>query len=108
MHSLQSFFDIFLVINANIYDIKTNYLCLRGLTIFLILYFFNFIFHSSVYFYRKINTADSCILFDQKKNWYKSTKKSNEKWGVPISLQLAIINQESSFKQFAKPKEKDF
>ncbi len=21
------------------------------------------------------NTADSCIIFDQKKNWYKATKK---------------------------------
>ena len=48
------------------------------------------------------NTADSCILFDKKKNWYKATKKSYDKWNAPIALQLAIINQESSFKQFAK------
>ena len=53
-----------------------------------------------------INTANSCILFKDKKNWYKSTKKSYDKWGVPVSLQLAIINQESSFNQFAKPKRK--
>ena len=52
------------------------------------------------------NTVDSCILFKEKKNWYKSTKKSYEKWSTPIALQLAIINQESSFKQFAKPKRK--
>ena len=51
-------------------------------------------------------TTDSCILFKEKKNWYKSTKKSYDKWQVPISLQLAIIKQESSFKQFAKPKRK--
>ena len=51
-------------------------------------------------------TTDSCILFKEKKNWYKSTKKSYDKWKVPISLQLAIIKQESSFKQFAKPKRK--
>jgi len=56
----------------------------------------------------KINTADSCIIFKENKNWYKSTIKSHNKWGVPISLQLAIINQESSFKQFAKPKRKRF
>ena len=49
------------------------------------------------------NTADSCILFKEKKNWYKATKKSYDKWKVPISLQLAIVKQESSFKQFAKP-----
>ena len=52
------------------------------------------------------NTDSSCILFKEKKNWYKSTKKSYEKWGTPIALQLAIIHQESSFKQFAKPKRK--
>ena len=52
------------------------------------------------------DTANSCLLFKQKKNWYKSTKKSYDKWSVPISLQLAIINQESSFQQFAKPKRK--
>ena len=56
----------------------------------------------------KIDTEDSCILFKEKKNWYKSTKKSLDNWGVPISLQLAIINQESSFYQFAKPKRKRF
>lgn len=54
------------------------------------------------------NTADSCILFNEKKNWYKATKKSYDKWNVPIALQLAIINQESSFKQFAKPERKNY
>ena len=53
-------------------------------------------------------TGDSCILFDKKKNWYKATKKSHDKWGASIALQLSIINQESSFQQFAKPKRKKF
>ena len=57
---------------------------------------------------QQINTADTCIIFDQKKNWYKATKKSYEKWETPIALQLAIINQESSFNQFAKPERKKF
>ena len=57
---------------------------------------------------QQINTADSCIIFDQKKNWYKATKKAYDKWGTPIALQLAIINQESSFSQFAKPQRKKF
>ena len=55
---------------------------------------------------KQIDTANSCILFDSKKSWYKSTKNSYDKWGTPIALQLAIINQESSFLQFAKPKRK--
>ena len=53
-----------------------------------------------------INTDDSCDIFKEKKNWYKSTKASFDLWNVPIALQLAIINQESSFQQFAKPKRK--
>ena len=53
-------------------------------------------------------TTDSCIIFEQKKFWYKDAKESYDNWGVPISLQLAIINQESSFKQYAKPKEISF
>jgi hypothetical protein len=55
---------------------------------------------------QQINTANSCIIFDEKRNWYKATKKSYDKWGTPIALQLAIINQESAFSQFAKPKRK--
>ena len=54
------------------------------------------------------NTANSCIIFEDKKNWYKATKNSYDKWKVPIAFQLAVINQESSFKQFAKPKRKKF
>ena len=53
-----------------------------------------------------INTADSCIIFEQKKNWYKATKQSYDKWETPIAFQLAVIKQESSFTQFAKPKRK--
>ena len=65
-----------------------------------------FIFMVACTSMKQINTTNSCILFDSKKSWYKSTKKSFDKWGVPIALQLAIINQESSFHQFAKPKRK--
>ena len=65
-----------------------------------------FIFFVACTTNQQINTANSCIIFEQKKNWYKSTKNSFDKWGTPIELQLAIINQESSFTQFAKPKRK--
>ena len=65
-----------------------------------------FIFFVACTTNQQINTANSCIIFEQKKNWYKSTKNSFNKWGTPIALQLAIINQESSFTQFAKPQRK--
>ena len=72
----------------------------------LILFSIIFIFVVACTRIETTETADSCILFKQKKNWYKATKKSYDKWNTPISLQLAIINQESSFQQFAKPERK--
>ena len=67
-----------------------------------------FIFFVACTTNQQINTANSCIIFEQKKNWYKSSKNSFNKWGTPIALQLAIINQESAFTQFAKPERKKF
>ncbi|MBS56425.1 MAG: hypothetical protein CMP16_00955 [Rickettsiales bacterium] len=65
-----------------------------------------FIFLSACSSNQLKSTADSCIIFDQKKNWYKATKKSNEKWQTPIAFILSVVKHESSFKQFAKPKRK--
>jgi len=44
-----------------------------------------------------------CEIFDQKSRWYKYAKKSRKKWGTPIHVQMAILQQESSFKYDAKP-----
>ena len=81
---------------------------LMRLDYFLITFSLIFLFIISCTTIEPYMSADSCILFNEKKNWYKATKKSYDKWGAPISLQLAIVRQESSFKQFAKPKRKKF
>ncbi len=47
--------------------------------------------------------SNSCEMFEDKSGWYKDTKRSYEKWGVPIHVQLAIIYQESKFVDDAKP-----
>ena len=44
-----------------------------------------------------------CNLLDEKVSWYQAVKKSEEKWGAPMHLQLAIIYQESHFASNAKP-----
>ena len=49
------------------------------------------------------NTANSCSIFNERYLWYKHTKKVEEKWGTPISIQLAIIKMESDFDWLAKP-----
>ena len=49
------------------------------------------------------NTSNSCSIFNERYLWYKHAKKSEEKWGTPIYLQLAIIKMESDFDWLAKP-----
>lgn len=44
-----------------------------------------------------------CEIFSEKKRWYKQAKKSTQKWGTPIHVQMAILEQESKFKYDAKP-----
>ena len=49
------------------------------------------------------NASNSCSIFEEKYLWYKHAKKTEQKWGTPVYLQLAIIKMESSFDRFAKP-----
>mgnify|MGYP001239656016 CR=1 FL=1 len=49
------------------------------------------------------NTADSCSIFSERYLWYKHAKKTEQKWGTPIYIQLAIIKMESNFDWLAKP-----
>ncbi len=49
------------------------------------------------------NTQNSCAIFEERYLWYKHSKKSYERWGVPIHIQLAFIKKESSFNWLAKP-----
>ena len=50
------------------------------------------------------NTADGCSIFSERYLWYKHAKKTEEKWGTPVYIQLAIIKMESNFDWLAKPK----
>ena len=49
------------------------------------------------------NTANSCSIFSERYLWYKYAKKTEQKWGTPIYIQLAIIKMESDFDWLAKP-----
>ena len=49
------------------------------------------------------NTSNSCSIFDEKYLWFKHAKKTQDKWGTPIYIQLAIIKMESDFDWLAKP-----
>ena len=49
------------------------------------------------------NTADGCSIFSERYLWYKHAKKTEQKWGTPIYIQLAIIKMESDFDWLARP-----
>lgn len=49
---------------------------------------------------------DACAIFREKKDWYVEARDARERWGIPISIQLAFIRQESAFDGDARPKRK--
>ena len=49
------------------------------------------------------NSDNLCATFTEKEDWYTDARQSYEKWGVPISVQMAIMHQESHFVADAKP-----
>ena len=66
---------------------------------FILLVFFIFTSCSSI----PSNTSNSCTIFDERYFWYKHVKSTEEKWGTPAYIQLAIIKMESDFDRLAKP-----
>ncbi|OAI02343.1 hypothetical protein A1353_16250 [Methylomonas methanica] len=49
------------------------------------------------------NPENICQIFREKDDWYQASLSSARRWGVPIAVQMAIINQESSFVADAQP-----
>lgn len=49
------------------------------------------------------NPDNICQIFREKDDWYQASLDAARRWGVPIAVQLAIINQESSFIYDAEP-----
>ena len=47
-----------------------------------------------------------CDIFREKSGWYSDAKKSRARWGVPISVSMAFMYQESRFIATAKPPRK--
>ena len=45
-------------------------------------------------------------MFDEKRSWYRSAERSERKWGIPISVVMAVIYKESSFRATVRPPRK--
>lgn len=52
------------------------------------------------------NTENICKIFKQYPSWYKDTKATQKRWGIPIWVQMAIMHQESRFNAKALPARK--
>lgn len=49
------------------------------------------------------DTGDLCAIFDYQPRWYDYARAAEQRWGTPIAVQMAIVRQESSFRQFVRP-----
>ena len=49
------------------------------------------------------NITNVCAIFEERRGWFKSAKLSEERWGIPVGVNMAVIYQESSFRARAKP-----
>jgi len=44
-----------------------------------------------------------CEIFEQQPAWYDHAYNSERRWGVPIAVQMAIVQRESSFRARVRP-----
>ncbi|GJM14147.1 MAG: hypothetical protein DHS20C12_25500 [Pseudohongiella sp.] len=49
------------------------------------------------------SVADICEVFETRRGWYNAAKDAERRWGIPVSVNMAFIYQESSFESRAKP-----
>lgn len=49
------------------------------------------------------NPGNVCSIFEDRRSWYRAAKRSEERWQVPIPVNMAILYQESAYRGRAKP-----
>ena len=47
--------------------------------------------------------GDICLIFKEKRSWYKAAYRMEKQWGVPLQIPMAIMHQESKFVADARP-----
>ena len=47
--------------------------------------------------------SNVCEIFRENPKWYRSARRSYERWDVPVPVLMAIIHQESRFRADARP-----
>ena len=46
---------------------------------------------------------DLCRIFQERPDWYDQAAASRQRWGTPISTQMAFVRQESAFQSHVRP-----
>ncbi len=54
------------------------------------------------------NVSNVCAIFEERRAWYRAAKQSEQRWGIPIAVNMAIVHQESAFRARAKPQRDRF
>ena len=54
--------------------------------------------------YQPARTDNICSIFRGDTEWYESARNANKRWGTPVWVTMAIIDQESRFVSDAQPK----
>ena len=49
------------------------------------------------------NPDNICLIFQEKRNWYKAAIRSEKRWKIPPYVLISFVHQESSFKSDARP-----
>lgn len=44
-----------------------------------------------------------CSIFREKSGWYKDARRAEKRWGMPISVGMAFVYKESSYRSDARP-----
>ncbi len=53
--------------------------------------------------YRPADIDNVCAIFHGETSWYEDARDASKRWGTPIWVMMAILHQESSFKDDARP-----
>ena len=49
------------------------------------------------------NPDNICLIFQEKRSWYKAAIRSEKRWKIPPYVLISFVHQESSFKYNARP-----
>lgn len=58
--------------------------------------------------YTPSQVSNVCSIFHGETDWYEDARTAHERWGTPISLMMAIIKQESTYRSDVRPERPKF